>query len=102
MVHCLETGGLEDVRAYHGKLSLTEKKTLDASFRNKQFQVLVATETYEVGTHTPHVKNVLRVGCMRNLVGVLVQEFGRAGRSGELSDGFLLFNEFKDDKQCKI
>ena len=32
---------------------------------------------------------------MQNL-GVLTQEFGRAGRRGEQADGYLWFNEHKD------
>lgn len=34
---------------------------------------------------------------MRNL-NVMIQEFGRAGRSGNSADGFLLVNESKDDQ----
>ena len=66
--------------------------------REKQFQILVATESYEVGNHNPHVSNVFRIGCMHN-AGVIIQEFGRAGRGSEQSDGYLLFNEHKDDKR---
>ena len=58
----------------------------------------MATESYEIGTHNPHVDNIFRVGCMRNL-SVLIQEFGRAGRSGKDCDGFLLINESKDDQR---
>ena len=71
---------------------------MDSEFRNKEFQILVATESYEVGTHNPHVQNVIRLGCMRN-IGVVIQEFGRAGRGGEQSDGYLFFNEHKDDQR---
>ena len=91
MVNCLKDAGIEDARAYHGKLTQKDKKEIDRAFRNKEFQILVATESYEVGTHSPHVHNVFRVGCMRN-AGVIVQEFGRAGRGGEQSDGYLLIN----------
>lgn len=38
---------------------------------------------------------------MRNL-SVIVQEFGRAGRSGNDADGFLLVNESKDDHQLNF
>ena len=74
------------------------KKKTDSAFRGKEFQVLVATESYEVGTHSPHVDNIFRVGCMHNL-SVMIQEFGRAGRSGNNADGFLLINETKDDQR---
>ena len=30
-----------------------------------------------------------------------MQEFGRAGRGGEQADGYLLFNEHKDDQRLK-
>jgi len=58
----------------------------------------VATEAYEVGTHSPHVNIVFRVGCMRNIA-VLMQEFGSAGRNDNASDGFLMVNEYKDDQR---
>ena len=41
---------------------------------------------------------IVRVGCPRNL-GILLQEFGRAGRKeGMVANGLLLFNEYIDDK----
>ena len=64
MVKCLKDVGIEDARAYHGKLTQKDNKEIDRDFRNKEFQILVATEPYEVGTHSPHVHNVFRVGCM--------------------------------------
>ena len=91
--------GEENVRPYFGSgMTHETKKKTDSDFRGQDFQVLVATESYEVGTHSPHVNNIFRVGCMRNL-SVVVQEFGRAGRSGNNADGFLLINEKKDDQR---
>lgn len=91
--------GEENVRPYYGRgMTHDVKKKTDSAFRGKGFQVLVATESYEVGTHSPHVDNIFRVGCMRNL-SVMVQEFGRAGRSGNNVHGFLLINESKDDQR---
>lgn len=85
--------GEENVRPYFGSGMTHETKEKTSShFRGQEFRVLVAAESYEVGTHSPHVNNIFRVGCMRNLT-VVVQEFGRAGRSGNNSDGFLLINE---------
>ena len=49
--------------------------------------MLVATEAYEVGTHSLHVTLVFAVGCLRN-VGVLVQEFGRARRHDDAQMDF--------------
>ena len=98
LVKELKKAGLSDVKAYHGRLSSEMKSKVDNEFRSKEFQVLVATEAYEVGTHSPHVNLVLRVGCMRNIA-VLVQEFGRAGRNNYSSDGIILANESIDDQR---
>ena len=98
MLSCLKEGNNLDARAYHGGLSHLEKVTADTQFRTKDFQLSVATESYEVATHSPHVHSVIRLGCMRNL-GVLIQEFGRAGRGGKQADGYLWFNEYKDDQR---
>lgn len=91
--------GEGNVRPYYGKgMTHNVKKKTDSAFRGKEFQVLVATESYDVGTHSAHVDNIFRVGCMRNL-SVMIQEFGRAGRSGNNAYGFLLINETKDDQR---
>lgn len=91
--------GEENVRPYYRKgMTHNVKKKTDSVFIGKEFQVLVATESYEVGTHSAHVDNIFRVGCMRNL-SVMIQEFGRAGRSGNNDYGFLLINETKDDQR---
>ena len=85
--------GKENVRPYFGSgMTHEAKKKTDSHFRGQEFQALVAAESYEVGTQSPHVNNIFRVGCMRNLT-VVVQEFGSTGRSGNNSDGFLLINE---------
>ena len=85
--------GKENVRPYFGSgMTHEAKKKTDSHFRGQEIQVLVAAESYEVGTHSPHVNNIFRVGCMSNLT-VVVQEFGSMGRSGNNSDGFLLINE---------
>ena len=83
--------GEENVRPYYGTgMSHIVKKKTDSGFRAK--------ESYEVGTHSPHVDNIFRKGCMRNL-SVIIQEFGRAGRSGNSADDFLLVNESKDNQR---
>ena len=98
LVKGLIKAGMSDVKAYHGGLSSAMKSKVDTEFRNKEFQVLVATEAYEVGNHSPHVNLVLRIGCMRNMA-VLVQEFGRAGRNNDSPDGIILVNESVDDQR---
>lgn len=77
LVENLKEASIEDTMAYHGGLKAEVKREIDKAFRSKKIQVLVATESYEVGTNSPHVNIVLRIGCIRNLA-VLRQEFGRA------------------------
>ena len=57
-------------------------------YRNLESQFLVASEAYQVGTHDDHVNLVCRIGCPRTLTG-WIQEFGRAGRNGEIANGKL-------------
>ena len=52
----------ENVRPYYGRDTTYYVKKTDCDFRAKEFQVLVATESYEVGTHSPHVDNIFRLG----------------------------------------
>ena len=55
LVKGLKKAGVSAVKAYHGRLSSEMKSKVDNELRSKEFQVLVATEAYEVGTHSPHV-----------------------------------------------
>ena len=62
----------------------------------------LSTEAYELGVDNPRVTQVVRVGCPRNL-GVLLQEFGRAGRKeGMVANALLYFNEYIDDKRLGL
>lgn len=96
----LRKKGEIEVMSFHGKgMSETERTKIVEDFNNQEFQVLCATESYEVGVHNPHVDFVARIGCMRNM-NVLLQEFGRAGRSEENGAvGLLFINEHKDDQR---
>ena len=89
-----------DCKCFHSKnLRREVKSKILEEFCNQQFQVLCATESYEVGVHNPHVEFVARIGCMRNM-NVLLQEIGRAGRQKEsFAGGLLLVNENKDDQR---
>ena len=98
MVQSLKIASINDIKAYHGSLPKELKSQVDKSFRVKEFQVLLATEAYEVGTNSQHVNLVLRVRCMTN-ISVLVQEFGTAGRNDDASDRFLLVNESKGNQR---
>eukprot|EP00794_Sanderia_malayensis_P000732 gene732-13_t len=89
-----------DCRSFYGKnMTLDQRMDTMKAFCNQEFQVLCATESYEVGIHNPQVEFVARVGCMQS-ISVFMQELGRAGRTDDhSSDGLLLFNESKDDQR---
>lgn len=36
---------------------------MDGQFSNTDFPLLVARESYEVGTHSPQIQSVVRLGC---------------------------------------
>ena len=99
MVESLKTCGVEDAKGYHGRdMTVSAKVEIERAFRNKEIQVLVATESFELGTHSPHVNVVIRVGCAHNMRAV-GQELGRAAREENNRHFVLLFNENKDDQR---
>ena len=64
---------------YTGKMTVEDRKQADCKLLQGELSVLVATESFELGVDNPSINQVIRIGCPRNL-GVLLQEFGRAGR----------------------
>ena len=87
---------------YTGKMALQDKVQAESKFLKGDASVLVATEAFELGVDNPRVTQVVRVGCPRNL-GVLLQEFGRAGRKeGMIANALLYFNEYIDDKRLGL
>jgi len=83
---------------YTGHMKLDDRVLIDRRFLKGEAPVLVATEAYELGVDNHNITQVVRIGCPRNL-GVLLQEFGRAGRKeGMVANVFLYFNECIDDK----
>ncbi|CAH3185729.1 unnamed protein product, partial [Porites lobata] len=83
----------------HGKgMNEEEKLQTMSKFRNLESQFLVASEAYQVGTHDDHVNLVCRIGCPRTRIG-WIHEFGRAGRNGEIANGIIYCNEFRDDRR---
>jgi len=87
---------------YTGQMTVDDRKLADKKFFRGDVNILVATESYELGVDNPNVSQIIRIGCPRNL-GVLLQELGRAGRRpGTKANGILLFNEYMDDKRLGL
>ena len=87
---------------YTGQMALEDRVSAENRFLKGDTSVLVATESFELGVDNPRITQVVRIGCPRNL-GVLLQEFGRAGRKeGMVANAFLYFNESIDDKRLGL
>ena len=87
---------------YTGNVRFEERVSVEKRLLKGGASVLVATESYELGIDNPRNTQVIRIGCPRNL-GVLLQEFGHAGRKdGMVANAFLYFNECVDDKRLGL
>ena len=87
---------------YTGNVRFEERVSVEERLLKGDASVLVATESYELGVDNPRNTQVIRIGCPRNL-GVLLQEFGHAGRKdGMVANAFLYFNECVDDKRLGL
>ena len=87
---------------YTGQMTLEDRTLAETKFSKGDIPVLVATESFELGVDNPKVKQVIWIGTPRNL-GVLLQEFGRAGRkAGTVAKRDLYFNEHVDDKRLGL
>lgn len=99
MVESLKACGAEDTKGYHGRdMTVSAKVEIERAFRKEEIQVLVATESFELCTHSPHVNIVIWVSCARNMR-VVGQELGRAAREENNGHFILFFNENKDDQR---
>ena len=91
--------GNAKVGKYTGQMTVDDQKVADKRFLHGETSILVATESFELGIDNPNISQVIRIGCPRNQ-GVFLQEVGRAGRKPDsVAQGFLLFNEYIDDKR---
>ena len=87
---------------YTGRMTIADRNEAEKAFLEGRTSILVATESYELGVNNPNVSEIVRVGSPRNL-GVLLQEFGRAGRkAGVIANAYLFFNESMDDKRLGL
>ena len=87
---------------YTGRMTVNDRCESERSFLDGHTSILVATESFELGVNNPNIAEVIRVGVPRSL-GVLLQEFGHAGRkAGVIANAYLFFNETVDDKRLGL
>ena len=88
----------------HGRLKQTEKETILAKFRNREFDILVSTTVIEVGMDIPNATVVVIEGAERFGLAQLHQIRGRVGRGGNISYCILIPSQdnFLDNERLKI
>ena len=79
-----------EIKFYHAGLSREEKTDVEKWFINNTEAVLCATCAYGMGVDKADVRTVIHRDCAPSVEAYL-QESGRAGRDGELSNAILLW-----------
>ena len=80
-----------DVGKYHGGLKDNEKVYYQEEFLKENINVMIATNAFGMGIDKPNVRYIVHFTLPKNIESYY-QEIGRAGRDGEISKCYLLFN----------
>lgn len=78
---------------FHAKLSVEEKKNRQEDWTNSNDQVMVATNAFGMGIDKPDVRAVIHLDIPSSLE-AYVQEAGRAGRDGKISQAVLYIQPY--------
>lgn len=92
LAYFLKSKGIGNVDDYHAGMSVSDKRKKQAWWQSSDRNVLISTNAFGMGIDKANVHFVIHFnppGSIENYY----QEIGRAGRDGETSYAFLLWNE---------
>ncbi|ABX02940.1 ATP-dependent DNA helicase RecG [Herpetosiphon aurantiacus DSM 785] len=84
----------------HGRMTSSEKDTIMAQFRDREFDILVATAVVEVGIDIPNATTIMIEGAERFGLAQLHQFRGRVGRGSHQS--FCVLVSDKEDNDVTV
>lgn len=79
-------------KAYHAGLSPDVRNEIHHEFLNQIVTCMVATVSFGMGIDKPDIRKVIHYGCPKDMESYL-QETGRAGRDGKLSQCHVYFSQ---------
>jgi ATP-dependent DNA helicase RecQ len=112
VVYCATVRRSEDVanflaengwkaEAYHGRLSVPDKRRVQEAFIADELSVICATNAFGMGIDKENVRLVIHADIPGSLENYL-QEAGRAGRDNKEADCFLLYDENDVETQFRL
>jgi len=76
---------------YHAGLNTCEKNEIHINFINDDIKCIIATLAFGMGIDKPNIRKIIHYGCPKDIESY-VQETGRSGRDGDLSECHIYFS----------
>nr|WP_165983553.1 RecQ family ATP-dependent DNA helicase [Macrococcus goetzii] len=79
------------VERYHADMKYEERMSVQQRFMNDEIQVICATNAFGMGVNKSNIRTVIHYHMPKSIF-QFIQEIGRGGRDGELSQSILLYS----------